>query len=147
MSWELADWLVTAINASGTTITNATPLGQEQIAIAMADTKPPIWFDYTNQAWVIDGYYADCGHDKGAPCWTAKDEIMTGRDPNRFGFCYGREHQGERPAQNIIEQYANVQGQEAAKADIRSELEAQPPITLESLRGGYYDDAESWPEK
>lgn len=25
-------------------------------------------YDYTNQAWVIDGLYVDCGHDHNKPC-------------------------------------------------------------------------------
>ena len=27
-----------------------------------------IQFDYDNQAWVIDGYYVDCGHTEGHRC-------------------------------------------------------------------------------
>jgi hypothetical protein len=35
-------------------------------------------FDYTHQAWVVDGLYSDCGHQVDDPCG-----------------CYGREHKGE----------------------------------------------------
>ena len=35
-------------------------------------------YDYTNQAWVIDGKYIRCGHPDSMDCG-----------------CYGREHEGE----------------------------------------------------
>ena len=35
-------------------------------------------FDYINQAWLIDGSYADCAHPKAMSCG-----------------CYGRAHKGE----------------------------------------------------
>lgn len=47
---------------------------------------PPVWFDYENQAWVIDGRYVRCGHLEGMDC-----------------ECYGRAHQGERaPVSNYL---------------------------------------------
>ena len=46
-------------------------------------------FDYTNQAWVLDGHYVNCGHPQ-------PNEIsqMTGRPMGLCG-CYGRAHAGE----------------------------------------------------
>lgn len=41
-------------------------------------------FDYTRQAWVIDGFYVRCGHPDSMNC-----------------RCYGREHEGE-PSQETI---------------------------------------------
>jgi hypothetical protein len=35
-------------------------------------------FDYTHQAWVVDGLYVDCGHPLTMDCG-----------------CYGRQHAGE----------------------------------------------------
>lgn len=42
------------------------------------ETKRDIWFDYENQAWVIDGRYQRCGHPEAMDCG-----------------CYGRAHAGE----------------------------------------------------
>jgi hypothetical protein len=42
------------------------------------------WYDYANQAWVIDGVYAACGH---APCACARRGDTT--------ICYGTLHEGE----------------------------------------------------
>jgi hypothetical protein len=36
-------------------------------------------YDYTNQAWVLDGKYVDCGHPESTNCG-----------------CYGRIHEGEK---------------------------------------------------
>ncbi len=41
-------------------------------------SKEDIWFDYQNQAWVIDGMYNRCGHPEEMACG-----------------CYGRIHAGE----------------------------------------------------
>ena len=40
-------------------------------------------FDYTHQAWVVDGKYVACGHLQTTPC-----------------ECYGRLHEGESPARD-----------------------------------------------
>ena len=40
-------------------------------------------YDYTNQAWVVDGKYQRCGHPQDMDC-----------------ACYGKIHQGESPAEN-----------------------------------------------
>jgi hypothetical protein len=56
----------------------------------MTDT----WFDYENQAWVVDGVYNRCGHPETMDC-----------------RCYGKQHAGEHPARSITEQYSNVQAQ------------------------------------
>lgn len=40
-------------------------------------------FDYTNQAWVVDGRYVSCGHHEAMIC-----------------NCFGRIHAGESPAAN-----------------------------------------------
>ena len=37
-----------------------------------------IWYDYTHQAWVVNGKYQDCGHPESMNC-----------------DCYGRAHAGE----------------------------------------------------
>ena len=46
-------------------------------------------FDYTNQAWTVDGVYMDCGHPKDLvppfPC-----------------SCYGRAHAGEPVSAQVI---------------------------------------------
>ena len=39
---------------------------------------PEVQYDYTNQAWVIDGLYQRCGHPEDMDCQ-----------------CYGRIHAGE----------------------------------------------------
>jgi len=36
-------------------------------------------YDYTNQAWVVDGVYIRCGHPEEMGC-----------------NCYGKEHEGEK---------------------------------------------------
>jgi hypothetical protein len=36
------------------------------------------WYDYANQAWVVDGRYVACGHPATMACG-----------------CYGRAHAGE----------------------------------------------------
>lgn len=41
-------------------------------------------YDYTNQAWVRDGKYVDCGHPKTMDC-----------------RCYGRDHEGEDTAKGV----------------------------------------------
>ena len=51
------------------------------------------YFDYENQAYVIDGVYVDCGHSKAGT-------IMGPGSPNPGGRfqgcnCYGRAHAGE----------------------------------------------------
>ncbi len=46
-----------------------------------------IQYDYTNQAWIVDGVYDDCGHP----------QAMTQDGSCR---CYGRLHAGEQ-ATNI----------------------------------------------
>ena len=38
-------------------------------------------YDYTRQAWVLDGHYIDCGHPETMDC-----------------SCYGRQHTGEATA-------------------------------------------------
>jgi hypothetical protein len=42
-------------------------------------------YDYTQQAWVVDGVYFTCGHSKPNPL-TGKATSCT---------CYGRLHEGE----------------------------------------------------
>ena len=39
---------------------------------------PPLWYDYTNQAWVRDGRYVACSHPASMECG-----------------CYGTAHAGE----------------------------------------------------
>jgi len=71
------------------------------------------WFDYTNQAWVVDGVYATCGHDSATKCCLSAVECnaLHGDGCKGQNNCYGRIHAGQTPAQNIVEQYANVQSQ------------------------------------
>jgi len=52
----------------------------------------PPWFDYTNQAWVINGVYAPCAHPASMDCQ-----------------CFGLLNENRVPDRNIIEQYANAQ--------------------------------------
>lgn len=40
-------------------------------------------YDYTNQAWVVDGVYVACGHAPTLHC-----------------SCYGKLHAGEKPAED-----------------------------------------------
>ena len=40
--------------------------------------RKDVWYDYDNQAWVVDGKYENCGHLPFVLC-----------------RCYGREHRGE----------------------------------------------------
>lgn len=59
--------------------------------LARISAKPglkelPVWFDYANQAWVRDGVYVKCDHVN----------LCT---------CYGRLHQGEKPAPETREKY------------------------------------------
>lgn len=42
------------------------------------DTMIPTYYDYYNQAWVVDGKYAACGHPESLDC-----------------NCYGKLHAGE----------------------------------------------------
>lgn len=44
-----------------------------------------IWYDYTNQAWVVNGVYKNCGHPESMQC-----------------RCFGRKHEGEKPTPQII---------------------------------------------
>ena len=58
-------------------------------------------FDYTNQAWVVDGRYVRCGHqdciiDTHGPV----DDIEKLR-AQVARSCYGTRHLGERPAPGI----------------------------------------------
>ena len=39
----------------------------------------PVYYDYDNQAWVLDGCYVRCGHPDGMIC-----------------DCFGRLHEGEK---------------------------------------------------
>ena len=39
------------------------------------------YYDYTNQAWIVDGVYKSCNHPASACCG-----------------CYGKKHAGEKPA-------------------------------------------------
>jgi hypothetical protein len=43
-----------------------------------------VYYDYTNQAWVIDGVYDSCNHPAAMNC-----------------DCYGRLHAGE-PAESMV---------------------------------------------
>ncbi len=46
-----------------------------------------VWYDYDDQAWVVDGRYQDCGHVPGT---------FYGRTgPDGLCRCYGRLHEGE----------------------------------------------------
>lgn len=65
-------------------------------------------FDYTNQAWVINGIYQDCGHPQAGATIPAR--VDSGYNPRTGRIeelhvpaavfqgcsCYGRQHQGER---------------------------------------------------
>jgi len=41
-------------------------------------------YDYTNQAWVVDGKYVRCGHPDGMNCG-----------------CYGKRHEGENSTEAV----------------------------------------------
>ena len=70
-----------ATDAFQTLIDNSfSTLNQSLGRSAIASKKQPrdIWFDYTHQAWVVDGKYQRCGHRDFMDCG-----------------CYGRIHAGE----------------------------------------------------
>ena len=59
-------------------------------------------FDYTNQAWTVDGIYVDCGHPVagtvmgvGSP---APGEAFRGCE------CYGRAHAGEPVSEKVMDE-------------------------------------------
>ena len=65
-------------------------------------------FDYTNQAWTVDGVYVDCGHPvagtvmgAGSP---APGEAFGGCD------CYGRAHAGEAVAAKVMHEMDEREG-------------------------------------
>ena len=57
-----------------------------------------IQFDYTNQAWVVNGRYERCGHTdckidaRGQPAMS---------DQQKRRNCFGTNHVGERPLPNV----------------------------------------------
>ena len=57
-------------------------------------------FDYTNQAWTLDGFYVDCAHPEAGTRMgddgPAPGEEFPGCD------CYGRAHAGEAVSAEII---------------------------------------------
>lgn len=60
---------------------------------APIDPPTDYQFDYTNQAWVVDGRYVRCGHttckiDTG-PIFMAPEE--------KHQYCFGTQHAGEAP--------------------------------------------------
>ena len=48
-------------------------------------------YDYTNQAWILDGVYVRCGHPEVGDV-LPEGTVWTGCS------CYGLEHEGEPPA-------------------------------------------------
>lgn len=54
--------------------------------------RESIEFDYTNQAWVVDGRYERCSHPT---CKIDTGPIFYG--PASLSPCYGTQHVGERP--------------------------------------------------
>jgi hypothetical protein len=50
-------------------------------------------FDYTHQAWTVDGRYVDCGHPAAGTVMGA-DSPAPG-EPFQGCNCYGRAHAGE----------------------------------------------------
>lgn len=52
-----------------------------------------VQFDYTNQAWVINGRYVRCGHQHCHPHPSTETQQFT-------TTCYGTIHEGERPHPN-----------------------------------------------
>ena len=66
-------------------------------------------FDYTNQAWTVDGFYVDCGHPAvgtvmgvGSP---APGEPFGGCD------CYGRAHKGEAVSAKVMHEMDEREGE------------------------------------
>ena len=56
-----------------------------------------IQFDYTNQAWVVNGRYERCGHQT---CKIDTGPIfMSNEEKSRY--CYGTQHVGERPLPGV----------------------------------------------
>jgi hypothetical protein len=65
-------------------------------------------FDYTNQAWTVDGVYVDCGHP-------AAGTVMGAGSPapgEPFGGCdcYGRAHKGEPVSAEILAEQDEREG-------------------------------------
>ena len=65
-------------------------------------------FDYTNQAWTVDGLYVDCGHPEagtvmgvGSP---APGEAFRGCE------CYGRAHAGEAVSEEVMHEMDEREG-------------------------------------
>jgi hypothetical protein len=57
------------------------------------------WFDYGNQAWIVDGRYQDCNHPPTKwCCWAATAAWKP-------CGCYGRAHVGELVTPETVEQY------------------------------------------
>jgi len=50
-------------------------------------------YDYTNQAWVLNGVYQDCGHPQVGER-TVLGDVFEGC------ICYGRQHAGEATTPN-----------------------------------------------
>jgi len=52
-----------------------------------------VQYDYTNQAWVVDGRYVRCGH---ATCHIDTGPVFQSPE-EKSRYCYGTQHVGERP--------------------------------------------------
>ena len=57
-------------------------------------------FDYTNQAWIVDGFYVDCGHPSAGTVMGAGSPAPG--EPFQGGNCYGRAHAGEAVPEEIL---------------------------------------------
>lgn len=65
------------------------------------------WFDYQNQAWVVDGFYRRCAH---RICAIVKDDDLP-RPTTKNPICYGTEHEGEKPSEEVDARYNPARNQ------------------------------------
>lgn len=64
------------------------------------------WFDYDNQAWVVDGVYQRCGHDL-CNRYANGDRILgpEGEGDVSKRVCFGTLHEDEKPSDDIRMRY------------------------------------------
>ena len=82
-------------------------------------------FDYTNQAWTVDGFYVDCEHPAAGTIMGAGSPAPG--EPFAGCNCYGRAHQGE-----------------AVSAEIIAEQDERERFVIESNNGVYPDGEPGW---
>tara|TARA_R110000765_G_scaffold388682_1_gene481019 strand:+ start:421 stop:681 length:261 start_codon:yes stop_codon:yes gene_type:complete len=64
-------------------------------------------FDYTNQAWTVDGVYVDCGHPVAGTVMGAGSPAPG--EAFRSCECYGRAHAGEPVSEKVMDEMEDVE--------------------------------------